>query len=248
MIELVTRREREAARRFFPKDGDILLSACLQGHRGRAVLGPDCAVLLAGDFAFAAGAPGREALDWLDGAKPGELILKAAADWRALAGEYAHRSPRPGVRYAFAPISGGDKALLEGMALRVPEGFALRPMDAALFAMCQAEEQLRDLCGGCEDFDQFAAHCAGALAVLEGRPVAGAGTYAWEDGGVEVEIDTLPPFRRQGLACACGAALVLQCMQKGLRLHWDAANETSMRLAMRLGFGKPERYDVTIWD
>jgi len=75
----------------------------------------------------------------------------------------------------------------------------------------------------------------------------GASAYAWDDAGIEVEIDTLPPFRRQGVAAACGAALILRCLAAHRRVHWDAANPISARLAERLGFLPRGEYAVIEW-
>lgn len=41
---------------------------------------------------------------------------------------------------------------------------------------------------------------------------------------------------RQGLAFACGARLILECLQRGLYPSWDAQNEGSLALARKLGY------------
>ena len=247
MTEYGTRAEREGLRAFFmDRAEDTLVNACLQGHTGRAAGNGDWAVLLAGDFAFLAGTPRREALDWLDAEKRGLLILSGGEKWLALAAAYPRAAER-GVRYGFSQPKSWDADRLHALARNVPEGVEIRPMDGVLFSQCRGEEQLYDLCSAFEDMADFAAHGAGVLAVKDGRVLAGASTYAWEDGGIEVEIDTLPPYRRQGLATACGAALILDCLKKGLRPHWDAANETSLRLARRLGYPEPQEYEVLEW-
>ena len=247
MIELNSRAERSALKVYFPQTEDTLVNACLQGHMGRAIMGESWALLLVGDFAFAAGTPAIDALDWLDTVKKGQLIISGGADWRNLAAAFSYRHPVRAARYAFDQPERWDRAHLEQMAALTPKGVALQAMDAALFAQCRAEEALCDLCSAFADMDAFAAHGAGMLAVRQGRVLAGASTYAWDDDGIEVEIDTLPAFRRQGLASACGAALILSCIEKGLRVHWDAANETSMRLAQRLGYPPALPYEVIVW-
>ena len=50
-----------------------------------------------------------------------------------------------------------------------------------------------------------------------------ASSYTVYRGGIEIEIDTHPDHRRRGLARACGAALMLECLKRGL-YSWDAQN------------------------
>lgn len=242
MTELM---DRGPLRAYFPDTRDTLISACLEGHMGRGVLGDGWGLLLAGDFAFLAGAPAVEALQWLSDNKPGYLILSGSAEWLRLAAGF--RTACSSTRYAFESEPAWNVEQLQKYAATLPEGITLAAMNESLFAKCRQIGELYDLCSAFSDINDFNAHGAGILAVHDGHPVAGASAYAWDSRGIEVEIDTLPDYRRQGLATACGAALVLTCMEKGLRVHWDAANETSLRLARRLGFGEPTPYEVMEW-
>jgi hypothetical protein len=54
--------------------------------------------------------------------------------------------------------------------------------------------------------------------------------------GIEMNIITHPAFRNKGLALIVAAHTMLQALEKGLIPHWDAANQPSARLAMRLGY------------
>lgn len=38
------------------------------------------------------------------------------------------------------------------------------------------------------------------------------------------------------MAAACGAALILECLKRGIYPGWDAANMESVRLAEKLGY------------
>ena len=48
---------------------------------------------------------------------------------------------------------------------------------------------------------------------------------------IKKEIDTQEDHRRKGLAYACGAKLILECLEKGLYPSWDAQNKWSVALA-----------------
>ena len=66
--------------------------------------------------------------------------------------------------------------------------------------------------------------------------MAGASSYAACDGAIEIEIDTRPDFRRLGLASACGARLILECLAREIYPGWDAHNQHSLALAEKLGY------------
>ena len=60
--------------------------------------------------------------------------------------------------------------------------------------------------------------------------VAGASSYTVYDGGIEIQIDTQLKHRRKGLAAACGAKLILECLERGLYPSWDAHDRRSAAL------------------
>ena len=53
---------------------------------------------------------------------------------------------------------------------------------------------------------------------------------------MESEIDTRPDHQRRGLARACGARLILECLDRGLYPSWDAHTAASLALAEQLGY------------
>lgn len=62
--------------------------------------------------------------------------------------------------------------------------------------------------------------------------------------GIELNIITQPDHRNKGLAMVVAAHTILQAMDQNLIPHWDAANQQSTQLAMRLGY-KPVGSYVT---
>ena len=79
--------------------------------------------------------------------------------------------------------------------------------------------------------------------------VAGASSYSYYDGGIEIQIDTREDYRRKGLAYVCASALMLECLKRGLYPGWDAQNLVSAKLAGELGYqyaGEYVAYEV-IW-
>ena len=95
-----------------------------------------------------------------------------------------------------------------------------------------------------DDLADFCRRGMGIAAWHGGTIVAGASSYAIFDGGIEIEIDTHPDFRQRGLATACGAALVLACLERGLYPSWDAHTPISLHLAEKLGYVSAGPYPV----
>lgn len=231
---------------------ETLIATALAGKmRGTSVYGshpddPAAVRAVAGDFSFFAGDP----------AAAGELISSCTVPLLAPAfpdGEGlwapAFQAQFPELltynRYAFSrDPSCFDREALRRMAVP-PEGFGLRPMDAGLFWRCLAEPWSRDFAVNFTDFAEFARHGLGFLILAaDGQIVSGASTYTWYPGGIEIEVDTHPDFRRKGLARAASAALILAALEKGLFPSWDAANLLSVRLAESLGYRQMGEYHV----
>jgi hypothetical protein len=65
----------------------------------------------------------------------------------------------------------------------------------------------------------------------------------------EIQVVTVdrPEFRRKGLATAACAALIEYSLENGLVPHWDAANEASVDLALKLGYTDPDPWYAYSW-
>ena len=122
---------------------------------------------------------------------------------------------------------------------QLPEGYALHPFDEAAFA-----EKPFGHGAQYRDYADFAARGAGAVVRHEGKIVAAASSFLTHGKEVEMDISTDEGHRRKGLACACAAAMLKDCMERGITVHWDAQNEASRRLALRLGYEVGCEYDV----
>ena len=100
--------------------------------------------------------------------------------------------------------------------------FSSGAFDELLFRLLQKGEWSHDLCSQFADYADYERRGIGVAALYQGTPVAGASSYTVYRGGIEIEIDTRVDFRRQGLATACGARLILNCLERGLYPSWDA--------------------------
>ncbi|HHW72938.1 MAG TPA: GNAT family N-acetyltransferase [Firmicutes bacterium] len=222
---------------------DTLIWSYLQGCMGEAFADdlqePQSAVICVGGFMFFAGRPDPEMV----AVKPASftfdcvLMVPPSRDWEevieAVLGERAHRW----VRYATKKDKTAfDLEKLAQYAAGLPPGFELRPIDKELYDRILKLPWAWDMCGHFPSCEAFAAHALGFVILHQGEVVAGASTYSYYHGGIEVEIDTRQDYRRRGLATICGAALILECLARGLYPNWDAHNRESIALAQKLGY------------
>ena len=137
-----------------------------------------------------------------------------------------------------------DRGWLTDCAAALPAGVGLSPIRADHVPLLMSQPWSRDLCGNFQDGADFARRGLGVLALRDGIPVAGASSYTVYDGGIEIEIDTRPDVRRLGLALACGARLILDCLDRGLYPSWDAHDLRSVALAEKLGYHLDRPYQA----
>ncbi len=100
----------------------------------------------------------------------------------------------------------------------------------------------RDLCSQFRNYDDYRNRGLGFAVLFNGRIVAGASSYTVYQGGIEIEVDTRSDFRGRGLASACGARLILECLDRGLYPSWDAHTSVSLSLAQKLGYRFDREY------
>jgi len=61
---------------------------------------------------------------------------------------------------------------------------------------------------------------------------------------IRVDYNYDPIHRQKGLGTRLGAALLEYCLENGLDPQWDAANEASVRLALKLGYTLHHRWNM----
>ena len=119
----------------------------------------------------------------------------------------------------------------------MPEGYELKMLDAQGYHMCRNNGWANDLVSQYTDYDTYKELGLGVVVLKDGELVAGASSYSTYNEGIEIEIDTRKDHRRKGLAYACGAKLILECLKKGIYPSWDAQNKWSVALAEKVRVG-----------
>lgn len=244
MNERVTPKERAGLSSFYPNAQSALLLSGLQGHMGWAFQSDSgrSALVVVQDFIFLAGEADAAFLREASSAFSQRFLTFSGSEaWLEVAKQWGAALPM--TRYDMETPAHFDQTRLRALA-RPPEGYALVPVDETLYDACRREEWSADLVSAFSTAQAFCQRGLAIVALKAGRPVAGCGAYAYADGLLEIEIDTHPAFRRQGLATACGASFLLACLERGLVPHWDAMTAVSRALAQKLGFGAAHPYGV----
>ena len=212
-----------------------MVRACLQGTMGQVeAWGEDSALASIGAFCFLAGEPVRALVERADA----PTLVPGREGWARLIEDTLGERASPFTRYATRRSPEGfDQGRLFSFTRTLPQGFYLRPIGRGFYFTLMEEEWARDLCGCFEGEEDFRERGLGFVVTQGGGlPVAGASSYAACDGAIEIEIDTRPDFRRLGLASACGARLILECLAREIYPGWDAHNQHSLALAEKLGY------------
>lgn len=66
---------------------------------------------------------------------------------------------------------------------------------------------------------------------------------------LEVQVATVedPEYRRKGFGTAVSIALIEYCLKNNIEPVWEAANDTSVQMALKLGYSKPENVYQYYW-
>ena len=227
---------------------ESIVFACLEGRMGAVYADreadPAAAAALLGDFCFFSGIP-SESLIRTALAHRAKILVPRDREWEALLGRVCGPRAVRAERYAIRREPDVfDRERLRRAVLSLPAGYAVLPIGEDLFGRCLSLPWGRDLVSQYRDAADYVRNGLGFAVLYEGQIVAGASSYASWSGGIEIEIDTHADFRRRGLAYACGAALILACLDRGLYPSWDAANLPSVALAEKLGYHRGEPYPV----
>lgn len=205
---------------------------------------PDSAIAALGDFCFFAGKPDARLVSyWHDRQKKFFIIVPQTESWGRLIEDVYQTGARKVTRYAFKKEPGVfDTVKLQKAWQALPPGYTMEMIDEKLYDYCRKTPWCWDFVSQYADYETFHKLGLGVLILKDGAPVSGASSYTRYKGGIEIEIDTLKEYTRQGLAYACASRLILECLERGLYPSWDAQNKWSVGLAEKLGYHFDHEY------
>jgi GNAT superfamily N-acetyltransferase len=171
------------------------------------------------------------------------LLMPSVPGWAELAHQQFGDALQTNTRHSFSSDQLSTKHLNQLLNDGSFQGEFV-PLDAARAAQMSAASQLYfDLAdfGSAED---FVARGLGFVALAAGQPVGIAYSSLVCSQGIEVSIFVDEAHRRQGVATAVSAHLLLACLQRPLHPNWDAANPESVKLAGKLGYRSLGTYEA----
>lgn len=229
---------------FFDGWEEALIWSCLQGYMGNILLDdqdkPEAAMADIGDFCFLAGKPSTSLLSSIKGIK---LLIPKDNAWEMQIESFFGNRVSKNLRYAIKKENDVfDIKKLTSYVDALDDCYELRLFDQELFELARQEIWSVDLCSQFTDYSHYQKLAIGVGILYQGELVAGASPYAVYNGGIEIEIDTKPQYRRKGLATVCGAKLILECLAKNIYPSWDAHDMRSVALAEKLGYHMSHSY------
>lgn len=253
MERLIRLSNPQAAAQLFEGWRETLIWSALEGAMGciwTVSEQPKAALCQTGDFLFLAGGVDepqtRLLLKGWHREKGGfEIIVPRDHRCGALIKEIFGKEAKAGKRCAFH--KGGenfDPVLLQQMVQAAHGSAAIVPLDRALYHQALAQNWSRDFVSQFRDADDYLNRGLGFAALHNGEMVGGASSYTCYSQGIEIQVETRSDWQRKGIASACCAALILECMKRGLYPSWDAANPASAALAQKLGYREAGLYPV----
>lgn len=231
----------------FKNWNETLIWSCLQGIMGEihTNLAEDAAMAILGDFAFYAGNPSEELIRFKPESCKQDFIIMVPQndDWSELIEKCYGDKAKKVTRYAIKKDTDIFNVVkLEQAVLNLPDDYELKMIEEAEYNMCRNNGWANDLVSQYKDYYTYKKLGLGVVALKDGELVSGASSYSTYNEGIEIEIDTREDHRRKGLAYACGAKLILECLNKGLYPSWDAQNKWSVALAEKLGYHFSHKY------
>lgn len=239
----------------FISTSHTLIQSCLQGYMGRAWTDdpehPSSAQIVIGDFCFFAGTPNNGLVRNIHVPSPSGflLLIPESSHWEKLIEQiYPNRFERF-LRYAIKKEPEVFcKNKLSGYLQGLPDEYSLCRINEEIYGRLLKTEQLRDLCSVFGSYGLYEKYGIGFVIMHESIIISGASSYTVYDKGIEIEVDTLPEYRRKGLALICASRLILECLDRGLYPGWDAMNKESVSLAQKLGYHLDKEYPAYFAD
>lgn len=206
---------------------------------------------MAGDFIFFAGKPNMEFVackpDWRT--QNFMIMVPQNEHWQKAITQFYGERAKIVSRYATKKEPHiFDKEKLEKAAASLSEEYTISLIDETLYQRCRAEAWSADLVSQFQAYESYRELGIGVVICKDNIIVSGASSYSRYRDGIEIEIDTREAYRRRGLAYACGAKLILECLKQNLYPSWDAQNKASVALAEKLGYHYSHTYTaVEVW-
>ena len=121
----------------------------------------------------------------------------------------------------------------------IPEGYRLNAIDEEVFKMNPL-----GFVSNYKSFEDFKSNGSGYVVWSNEKIVSLASSVLMFDNDVELNLYTFNEHRRKGLGIACSAAMLIDCIERQINIHWDAQNVASRSMAEKLGYEFHHAYNA----
>jgi GNAT superfamily N-acetyltransferase len=169
-----------------------------------------------------------------------ELIIYPNNNWKNKIREHYEDKVQEITRYTFDP-SRLNLDLVRGLITEPLEELELKRIDEKAAIYIEKHLHRYSRCFGTPE--EFTRSGIG-FCIVDGDKVASqAGSFMPPTKYLEFQVNTDPAYQNRGLATLVSAKLLEFCLLEGYTPVWDAHNDYSIRLAYRLGFSNPQKWD-----
>ncbi len=182
----------------------------------------------------------------LENIRENRLVIFPNEKWSEFAKEQINITPYPRTKFSSSKLD--IEHLNKLLERKLVEGFTLHKVDVE--TVYNMNIKLAPAFLPWFDSPEAFVHRGLAYCIKEGEKVVSivAAAMPIYDDEFEIQIltDDNPKYRRKGFATIAAAALLKESLERGLTPHWDADNEISTKLALKLGFTDPKYYNAFI--
>lgn len=234
----------------FKNEPSKILKGYLDGLVGQAWVddleAPTVAQVKVDIFVFYAGDVTHQcATDLLNHLDEHSLIITRENAWKEAIEKHYPDSHEKFTRYSFYETPNRfNKEQLENYIAHLPSDHKIIPIDCEATKIEALDALLPGYGKSFDSIEDYLLRGFGFYITHNDNIVSFVSTYSIYKSGVEIDIATDPAHEGKGYATVCAAVMMLECFKRGLHPNWDAANETSLHLASKLGYQLNEAYDT----
>ena len=227
---------------------DMSIPCVIEGQIGQAFVDdleqPTICHVVIGPFHYFAGTAVSSPAQTMMADLPAyNLLMPSTPGWAELARQQFGEALQTNVRHSFSSdsLSAGHLNQLLNDSSFQGEIVAI---DATVANRLSTTSQLYFDLADFDSAQDFATRGLGFVALVDAQPVGIAYSSLVCSQGIEISIFVDEAHRRQGIATALSARLLLACLQRGRHPNWDAANPESVKLATKLGYRSVGTYEA----
>lgn len=232
---------------------DVCLRSAIEGRMGKGWVdcksNPAIGLVIVADFCYILGnlkgpEDANDIKELLSKAK-GKIIKAKDLNWIAVLEEHFPDSLKRFNRYAIKRNSAGfHKDILNNYISRVESLYSITRIDEKLYYKVLDDPFMADCCCFFRSLEDFLENGRGYVVIHNDEIIAGASSYSYCKGYIDITIGTKNEYRQKGLAKAVAAKLILECLENNIYPVWDSVDMRSVALAEKLGYTFDKEYEV----